>query len=282
MDKGFDFHRLTTEWFQAVDDRRDSVGEVSDYNEVGFENELENDTTFPDTNMEEWLQHSQVPLYTGSKISTLACVLVLLNLAHIHNVSNSFMDKLLSFLRLDILPTSNGLPKNRYEARRFIDCLGLSFNTIHCCRNGCVLFWKHQSDLSTCPKCGFSRYVTRSNSVPVKVLRHFPLIPRLLRMYRCRDIASLMRWHEKNPSTDGKLRPPLDSPAWKHVKNIDPSFFSTARNVKLGLALDGMNPFADKSTKHSTWLVLLLNYNLPGWMVTKHFFVMLSLVIPGK
>jgi len=35
-------------------------------------------------------------------------------------------------------------------------------------------------------------------------------------------------------------------------------------------------------TRHSTWLVFLLNYNLPGWMVTKHFFVMLTLIILRK
>jgi len=91
-----------------------------------------------------------------------------------------------------------------------------------------------------------------------------------------------MRWHEKNPTTDGKMRSVIDSPAWKEVKNIDRAFFEEGRNVKLGLALDGMNPFADKSTRHSTWPVFLLNYNLPGWMVTKRFFVMLSLLIPGK
>jgi len=91
-----------------------------------------------------------------------------------------------------------------------------------------------------------------------------------------------MRWHESNPSVDGKVRSVLDSEAWKEDKNIDSTFFEESRNVKLGLALDGMNPFANKSTKHSTWPVFLLNYNLPGWMVTKRFFVMLSLLIPGK
>jgi len=91
-----------------------------------------------------------------------------------------------------------------------------------------------------------------------------------------------MRYNEKNPSTDGNMRSALDSPAWKEVKNIDSAFFEEGRNVKLGLSLDGMNPFTDKSTRHSTWPVFLLNYNLPGWMVTKRFFVMLSLLIPAK
>jgi len=101
-------------------------------------------------------------------------------------------------------------------------------------------------------------------------------------MYRCCDIASLFRWHEKNPSIDGKVKSVLDSIAWKEIKNIDRGFFEDGRNVKLGLALDGMNPFTNKLTRHSMWPVFLLNYNLPGWLVTKHFFVMLSSLIPRK
>jgi len=68
-----------------------------------------------DPEMEEWLRQSQVLLYASSKISALACVLVLMNLAHLHNVSNSFMDELFSFIRLDVLPPSNSLPKTRHE-----------------------------------------------------------------------------------------------------------------------------------------------------------------------
>jgi hypothetical protein len=30
------------------------------------------------------------------------------------------------------------------------------------------------------------------------------------------------------------------------------------------------------------WLVLLFNYNLPPWLVTKKLFVMLALIILGK
>ena len=51
-------------------------------------------------------------------------------------------------------------------------------------------------------------------------------------------------------------------------------------NMSLGLALDGVNPFLDQSTKWSTWLVFLINYNFPPWLATKPFFLMLSLIIP--
>ena len=52
-----------------------------------------------------------------------------------------------------------------------------------------------------------------------------------------------------------------------------PDFSQDPRNMRLGLALDGMNPFSDQSTKWSTWPVFLINYNLPPWLATKSFFL---------
>ena len=60
------------------------------------------------------------------------------------------------------------------------------------------------------------------------------------------------------------------------------SFASEPRNIRLGLATDGVNPFLVKRSTWSTWPVLLMNYNLPPWMTTKKHFIMLSLIIPGK
>jgi hypothetical protein len=48
------------------------------------------------------------------------------------------------------------------------------------------------------------------------------------------------------------------------------------------MALDGVNLFSNQSLSHSIWHVVLLNYNLPPWLVTKQFFIMLVLLIPGK
>jgi hypothetical protein len=45
--------------------------------------------------------------------------------------------------------------------------------------------------------------------------------------------------------------------------------------------MDGMNPFGDFNFKHSTWLVLLLMYNLLPWLVINNFF-MLSFIILGR
>ena len=73
-----------------------------------------------------------------------------------------------------------------------------------------------------------------------------------------------------------------DSKAWKHIDSVYPVFALEEKNIRLGFALDGVNPFSNQSLSHSTWPVVLLNYNLPPWLVTKRFFLMLALIIPGK
>ena len=60
------------------------------------------------------------------------------------------------------------------------------------------------------------------------------------------------------------------------------SLHQKKKNIRLGLVLDGVNPFSNQSLSHSTWVVMFLNYSLPPWLVTKKFFVMLSLIIPRK
>jgi hypothetical protein len=37
-----------------------------------------------------------------------------------------------------------------------------------------------------------------------------------------------------------------------------------------------------KSSSWSTWPILLFNYNLPRWLVTKFFIMMLALIIFGN
>jgi Fe2+ transport system protein B len=61
-----------------------------------------------------------------------------------------------------------------------------------------------------------------------------------------------------------------------------PKFATEPCNARLGLATNVVNPFGAQSSTWSTWLVMLQIYNLPPWLVTKNFFVILTLIIPGK
>nr|XP_048330607.1 uncharacterized protein LOC125422586 [Ziziphus jujuba var. spinosa] len=91
-----------------------------------------------------------------------------------------------------------------------------------------------------------------------------------------------MRWHkEKRLNTNGVLRHPTDGEAWKHFDEQYPIFAMDPRNVRLGAAIDGFNPFSNMSTSYSMWPVMLEPYNLPPWKCMKETFSMMSLLIPG-
>lgn len=58
-----------------------------------------------------------------------------------------------------------------------------------------------------------------------------------------------------------------------------PHFSSENKNIRLGVAADGFSPFRTMTTAHSTWPIILVNYNLPPWLCMKpefFFFWILS------
>ncbi|KAL3683528.1 hypothetical protein R1sor_001550 [Riccia sorocarpa] len=65
-----------------------------------------------------------------------------------------------------------------------------------------------------------------------------------------------MTWHKEHRSDDGVLRLVVDSPAVRHVEQTV------------------------KSSSHSTWPVVLTNYNVPPCLASKKGFLLLSLIIP--
>jgi hypothetical protein len=101
-------------------------------------------------------------------------------------------------------------------------------------------------------------------------------------MYRCKSLAKLLIWHKNGISSDGLVQCVPDSMSWKHINDKWLDFAIDSCNVKLGLTFDGVNPFGDLSSCHFTWPMILLNYNLPPWLVTKRYFLMLALIILGK
>jgi hypothetical protein len=191
-------------------------------------------------------------------------------------------------LHRHLLPEGNILPRNHYAAKSLTRNLGLTYRSIYACGKGCVLFRGEYTDAERCPKCDGPRFSDGDRKkYPVKILRHFPIIPRLQRMFCSPSISALMKWHAENRSDrergDGLVRHPCDSKAWKHFhENVDPISGQDARNVHFALAADGVNPFKQTRSTWSTWPVVLLNYNLPPWLSTKKFFLMLCLLIPGK
>ncbi|XP_077224998.1 uncharacterized protein LOC143858225 [Tasmannia lanceolata] len=240
------------------------------------------------------LQDAEHELYPGSKFTKLSFVVRLFHIKCLNGWSNKSFTMLLELLK-EVLPEGAALPKSFYETKKIVGDLGLHYDKIDACPNDCMLYWKEASNEETCRMCGASRWKTtewysedqgtHSSStypkVPAKILRHFPLKPRLQRLYMSTKTASFMTWHHDNRTKDDILRHPADSASWQTFDYIHQWFSSEPRNIRLGLASDGFNPFRTMSIAHSTWPVVLIPYNLPPWMCMKQPYIMMSLLIPG-
>jgi hypothetical protein len=217
-------------------------------------------------------------------MTSMEATTILLNYLREGRGSNVLISQVFAALHRAILLQPNTLFDSEYEASDLLRRLGLSFQTIHACPNGCVLFWGRYQDSMVCPECLSMRMAKRGNSmVPQKVLRFFPIIPRLKRMFCSPLQAAAMTWYSRVDPRDTLVCHALQGKAWAHINSspIFENFADDPRNLRLGMATDGINPFSEKRSVHSTWPVLLLNYNVPPWMTTKKYFVMLSLLIPG-
>nr|XP_023899147.1 uncharacterized protein LOC112011004 [Quercus suber] len=122
---------------------------------------------------------------------------------------------------------------------------------------------------------------TQGKKIPHKVLRYFPLTPRLRRLYMSGQRAKDMGWYIDKRVDDGIMRHPANSEEWKEFDLQHPDFALEPRNVRLGLATYGFNLFGNMNKNYSMWPVILIPYNLPPWLVIKEPYFMLSLLIPG-
>jgi hypothetical protein len=225
---------------------------------------------------------AQMLFFAGSQLSSLTAILLLLNLCKTHQCSNLFNTKLLTILGMSILPEINTLSRLEYLASKILRQLGLEYESIHMCLNNCLLYRDDvNGTLIACSVSEAPRYKQVGDTwIPMKILRHFPLIPRLRRLFSTPSVAALQTWWASHRSPDGNVQGAIDSKQWSAADEIDPEFMREHRNICLGLATDGINPFSIKRSTWSTWPVVLMNYNIPPWLTTKNNFMMLSLIVP--
>ncbi|BBG99515.1 hypothetical protein Prudu_009230 [Prunus dulcis] len=148
--------------------------------------------------------------------------------------------------------------------------------------------YQHET-LDTCPICNESRFKmtsqNRTTKIPQKVMRYLPLKPRLQRLYMSTHTATDMRWHKEKRVDDDVMRHPADGEAWKEFDRTFPEFAADPRNVRLGLATDGFNPYGVLNQHHSTWPIFAFPYNLPPWKCMKKEYMMMTVLItedPGR
>jgi hypothetical protein len=77
------------------------------------------------------------------------------------------------------------------------------------------------------------------------------------------------------------LRHPTDGLQWRNVDREFSDFDNDARNIRFGLSTDGINPFGEWGSSHSTWLVTLCMFNLPLWLCMKWKYIMMPVLIQG-
>ncbi|XP_074291195.1 uncharacterized protein LOC141617963 [Silene latifolia] len=228
----------------------------------------------------EKLKDSEMPLYKNCKNYTkLSAVVKLYNLKAKNGWSDRSFTDLLELLK-DMLPEDNVLPNRTYAAKKILRGIGMKYVKIHACPNDCILYRKEYESLSHCPVCNEWRY-KKKEGIPAKVLWYFPIIPRLRRLFANKEDAKLLTWHNSAKPNDGKFRHPADGLEWKHIDAKYPEFGKEPRNLRLALSTDGMNPYGNLSSQHSTWPVLLAIYNLPPYVCMKRKYLMLSLLISG-
>ena len=228
------------------------------------------------------LAEAQTPVYEGSKETVLTTILKAVKNKIEYKWSDKSFDKNCQYIK-DLLREPNKYPDSYRAVRKILKDMGLGYEIIHACENGCCLFYKKRAARNTCHVCGQSRWrsTVDGTKIPRKVLRYFPLTPRLQRLYMSPHTAKDMRWHGERIADPEVLKHPADGEAWQEFDRSFPDFASEIRNVRLGIATDGFNPYGVTGLSHSSWPVVAMPYNLPPSMAMKKEFNMLVLLISG-
>jgi hypothetical protein len=143
-------------------------------------------------------------LYPGCNEATkISFIVRLFQIKCMFGLSNIALEAILHLFSR-VLPEGHCIPDTLDKVRKVVHNLGLDYQKIDAYVNDCVLFLKSYANLSKCPTCGESRWKVASGSAstkkcsPHKILRYFPVIPRLQRLYMTESISSLMRWHKRD------------------------------------------------------------------------------------
>lgn len=115
--------------------------------------------------------------------------------------TNKLVDTLLKMMkRMSSKP--NNILESYYECKKVFKGIGMGYEKIYVCKYDCALFYTEHANKDKCPECNEPRYKNndcqQGKKVPKKVLRYFPLVPRLKRLFMSRHTAIDMRWHKKN------------------------------------------------------------------------------------
>jgi hypothetical protein len=177
---------------------------LNDYHEAQYTGGCTDDEPEPTAKaLYDMLDATQKPLHGQTKVSQLDAIGRVMAFKSQYSMSRDTFDGLLTVIG-SLLLEDHVLPKSVYEAQKLLRALKMTYEQIHACPKGCVLFRKEYAKAKYCPKCKSSRFMEVDSSdgqkrqldIPLTILRHLPFIPRIQRLYMTEESAKQMTWRK--------------------------------------------------------------------------------------
>jgi hypothetical protein len=158
-----------------------------------------------------------------------------------------------------------------------------------CCINSCICYTGPYADLHECPKCKTSRL--NESGQPRRIFSYMPLIPRLRALLSNRTCATRLQYRADEHAKARRSGTTADIFDGLHYRSLlgervvvggqslPHNYFSDHRDIALGFATDGFAPF--KKRKHTAWILLIFNYNLPPDQRFQKDNILCAGIIPG-
>jgi len=213
---------------EHVDDDGGVADMLDDYQQAQIPDGRAEETEASAKAFYDMMSSAQKPLHDRTTVCQLDAIGRVMGFKAEINMGRQHFDGMLALIA-SMLPEGHVLPKSLYECQKLLDGLKMPYEQIHACPNGCVLFRKEHEHEKYCSKCKSSRYLEvdsgdghkKQLTVPMKILRYLPFVPRIQRLYMSEESAKQMTWHKQgtryNPD---KMVHPSDGEAWNHFDGI--------------------------------------------------------------
>jgi hypothetical protein len=152
----------------------------------------------------ELMEEAKHELYPGyTEESRLSFIIKLLHIKVYNRITTFGFDAFLELLS-SLLKNVPELPKSYNEMKALLWKLGFGYESINVCKYDCALFWKDNEEDDHCLVCGFTRWKVNKEGkkkVPHKVLRYFPIIPCLQRIFHVKAAVTVCKMAQGKEGT---------------------------------------------------------------------------------
>ncbi|CAL2254665.1 unnamed protein product [Prunus armeniaca] len=237
------FHMIDDAFDRLDDDDQDTMGDQ----DTIWGADLTNAHRVDWNNYEKLLHEAQRELYPECvEYTVLTYIVELMHNKVDSHVTDKAIDRMLGMMK-KMCPKLNNVLESFYVCKKMLKGLGLGYKNIDACVYDCALFYQEHEKKDKCLVCNEPRYKDNDyeqiKKVPRKVMRYFPLKPRLQRLFMSRHIANDMRWHkDKGLNDENKMRHPADSISWKEFEKCTPILLKTHGMLDWALQLIGSIP----------------------------------------